>query len=146
MADISITASALVASTSALAKRRRCILGATLIPGDIIYLDTGASYVAKAADNNGASSLIRTPVGMLLTGGVAGQPAEYIPLDDDLTIGTHGIAVNTVVVLADTAGKMMPIADLDTQGMYGRILGMVKSATKISFSCPGLEGAVVPGA
>jgi hypothetical protein len=146
MADISITASALVASTSALAKRRRCILGATLIPGDLIYLDTGASNVAKAADNNGASSLIRTPVGMLLTGGVSGQPAEFITEDDDLTLGTHGVAINTALVLADTAGKIMPLADLDTEGMYGRIIGFVKSATKISFSCPGLEGAVVPGA
>lgn len=137
MAAISITPSAVQPSAAALDRRRRCILGATLAAGAIIYLDTADSNKAKAADANGTSALIRTPVGMLINGGVAGQPGEYIDYDDDLTIGTHGVTINNPLILSATAGSLEDILGLAT-GVYSVILGIAKTTTKIVFNCRNL--------
>lgn len=138
MAAISITPSAVQPSAAALDRRRRCILGATLAAGAIIYLDTADSNKAKAADANGTSALIRTPVGMLINGGVAGQPGEFIDYDDDLTIGTHGVTINNPLMLSfATAGSLEDILGLTT-GVYGVILGIAKTTTKIVFNCRNL--------
>ena len=141
MADISITASAVVPSTAALNRRRRAIAGATIAAGEEIYLDTAASNVAKLADANGASALIRTAVGMAINSASSGQPVEYITDDDDLTIGTHGVTVNGAIVGSATPGKLAPIAD-NTTGRYGRICGIAKTSTKIVYDATGLATGV----
>jgi len=133
MADLSLTSSAVVASAAALATRRRCVLGATLAAGDVIYLDATDSHKAKAADANSGTAAARVPVGILLNGGAAGQPAEYIEADTDLTVGSHGLTVGTAIILSATAGKMAPIADATT-GWYPTLIGIAKTSTTISFN------------
>lgn len=141
MADISITTSAVIPSAAALARRRRAIAGATIVAGEEIYLDTAASNVAKLADANGASALIRTAVGMALNSASSGQPVEYIADDDDLTIGTHGVSVNGAIVGSATPGKIAPSADVTT-GWYARICAIAKTSTKINYSAAGLTSGV----
>lgn len=141
MSDISITASAVVPSTAALALRRRAIAGATIAAGEEIYLDTAAANVAKLTDTNGASSLIRTAVGLAINSASTGQPLEYITEDDDLTIGTHGISINGAIIASATPGKLAPIAD-STTGWYGRICAIAKTSTKIAYKAAGLTSGV----
>jgi hypothetical protein len=131
MADLSITAASLAFSAAALATRQRAISGAALAQGDIVYVSAG---VANLADGDSATAAARVPAGMACNAVAAGgQPVEYIDLDEALTLGSHGLAINTVLVLSRTAGKMMPVADLAT-GDYGAVLAIVKSATQISFN------------
>lgn len=137
MADITITAANVVPSAAALARRKCAVAGATIAAGNIIYLDTAASNVAKLADANGASALIRTPVGMAINSASTGQPVEYIDYDDALVIGTHGVTINTGILLSATAGGLAPVADLTT-GWYGAMLAIAKTTTSIVFNCRSL--------
>lgn len=114
--------------------RKRGVAGATITAGQLIYKDTSDSYKLKLADCNGASALIRTPVGMAINGASAGQPVDYIESDDDLTIGSHSQSNNTALVLGDTGGAIHPAADITT-GWYPAYIGIVKSSTKIVFNC-----------
>lgn len=141
MADITITPSAVIPSTVALARRRRAIAGATIAAGEEIYLDTADSNRAKLADANAATALIRTAIGLALNSASSGQPVDYIVEDDDLTIGTHGITINGAIIGSGTPGKLAPIADNAT-GIFTRLCAIAKTATKISYSARGLASGV----
>lgn len=131
MADLSLNAASLVFSAAALRDRKRALGGAAIAIGDIVYV---ASDVANLADANSGTAAVRVPAGMACSAcAAAGQPMEYIDLDTLLGIGTHGLAVNTVLILSRTPGKMCPVADLTT-GDYGVVLAIVKSATQLLFN------------
>lgn len=138
MADLTLTAASLVFSTAAIHRIKQGIGGSALAVGDIIYLDASDSGKAKLADADSATAAVRVPAGMVCSGcAAAGQPVNYVETDQALTIGSHGLAVNTVLVLSRTAGKMMPVDDLTT-GDYGAVLAIVKSATQIVFNARSL--------
>lgn len=131
MADLSLTAASLVFSAAALRDRKRAIGGSAIAIGDIIWIN---GETANLADANSGTAAARVPAGMACSACAAsGQPLEYIDLDTALTIGAHGLAVNVVLMLSRTAGKMCLTSDLTT-GDYGVALAIVKSATQIAFN------------
>ena len=138
MADISITASAVVPSANAVIKYTTA--GATLTAGQLIYLDTAdldANGIGKAklSDANGAAAL-RVVDGITVGGASAGQPVAIVTYDTALVVGS-GLTANNILILSDTPGGLAPSADLGS-GEYLSVIGVVKSATTIFFRAPGL--------
>lgn len=143
MADISITASAVVPSSSAVI--RRATAGATIAAGETIYLDTAdldsaGIGKAKLTDANGVAAL-RVIDGMAANSASAGQPFEYVVYDPALVVGS-GLTPNQVWISSATPGKVAPVADL-TAGWYLTVVAVVKSATTIYFRAPGLISTTV---
>ena len=139
MADISITASAVVPSANAVIKHTTA--GATLTAGQLIYLDTAdldANGIGKAklSDANGAAAL-RVVDGITVGSASAGQPIAYTNYDSALAIAASGLTTNQILILSDTPGGICPSADLGT-GEYLSVVAVVKSATTIFFRAPGL--------
>jgi len=139
MADISITASAVVPSSAAVIKYTTA--GATLTAGQLIYLDVAdldANGIGKAklSDANGAAAL-RVVDGMCIGGASAGQPIAYVTYDTALVIAASGLTANTILILSDTPGGVAPSTDLSS-GEYLSVIAVVKSATTIFFRAPGL--------
>ena len=138
MADISITASAVVPSANAVIKYTTA--GATLTAGQLIYLDTAdldANGIGKAklSDANGAAAL-RVVDGITVGGASAGQPVAIVTYDTALVVGS-GLTANNILILSDTPGGIAPSADLSA-GEYLSVIAVVKSATTIFFRAPGL--------
>lgn len=130
MADVSITASAVV--PSAAAQRTQGIAGATIAAGQLVYKDTGDSNKFKTVDSDSATVLARTPTGIAINSASAGQPINVCTSDPDLVIGTHSQALGTVLLASDTAGGIMPDADVET-GDYVTVVGIAKTTTTIAF-------------
>ena len=142
MADISITASAVVPSANAVIKHTTA--GATLTAGQLIYLDTAdldANGIGKAklSDANGAAAL-RVVDGITVGGASAGQPVAIVTYDTALVVGS-GLTANNILILSDTPGGIAPSADLGS-GEYLSVIGVVKTATTIFFRAPGLVSGV----
>lgn len=139
MADISITASAVVPSSSAVV--RSATAGATITAGQLIYLDTADTDAAgigkaKLSDANGATAL-RVVDGIAVNGASAGQPVDYVVYDPALAVAASGLTANQVWISSATAGGIAPVGDLTT-GWYLTVVAVVKSATTIFFRAPGL--------
>jgi len=71
MADITITATNVKRGPGAVIVHG--ILAATVTAGQVLYRLADGTF--GLADANGASTLIKTPYGIALNGGAAGQPA-----------------------------------------------------------------------
>lgn len=130
MADISVTAANVLASSQATI--RRGIAGATITAGQVVYEDSTASNKFKLADAN-ASAATAAPVGIALHGAADGQPLAIATEDPDFTPGgTLSITAassNGVYVLSATAGGFCLAADL-AAGHYPNVLMVAKSTTK----------------
>ncbi len=127
MTDISVTAASVVKGTTSAVKTRDGILGATVTAGQCVYMDTADQRV-KVCDSDSATALARTFWGIALNGGASGQPvvAQYA---GPITIGGT-VEVGRVYVVSDTAGGIMPSADLEA-GDYTNAIGVGISATQI---------------
>ena len=111
MADLSITAAEVLKSSGGKSAPGTC--GETLVAGDIVYKDASASSKLKLADANHSTTAKSAVVGMMLNGGAAGQPADYVSEDSDLTIGTTAAAAaGQIYCLSSTPGKLCPISDI----------------------------------
>lgn len=133
MANLTITATSVVASTDATTEIRPA--GAAVTAGQVVYLDA-ATDTYKLADADGAAAL-RVPRGICLNGAAIGQPVQIIT-KGSLTIGatlTGGVAY----ALSATAGAICPISDLTT-GAYPAFLGIPTSTTvlKVNITESGL--------
>lgn len=137
-ADLTITASAVVPSSSAVFKYGTA--GATIAAGQLCYLDTadldgnGIGKV-KLSDANGAAAL-RVIDGMAISSASAGQPVVIVTYDPSLVIAASGLTANQILISSATAGGVAPSADLTT-GWYLTVVGVVKSGTTIFFRAPG---------
>jgi len=123
MADLSVTAGSVLASSSA--KTRKGIAGATITAGQTLYEDTSALDASgkpklKLADSDDASAVVRNCCGIALNGASAGQPVVFVEEDPSFTPGAS-LVVGTTYVLSDTAGGIMPAADLEI-GDYPTVL------------------------
>lgn len=128
MADISITAANVLASATGRVVHGAA--GATITAGQAVYLDT-ADGRYKLADSNGASALIRTPVGIALNGAANGQPLA-VQNSGPITIGgtlTAGVAY----YLSDTPGGICPVADVGS-GEYATVLGIATSTSVLDLN------------
>lgn len=125
MADLVITAANCVPVTGY--TKTTGVAGTTITAGQPVYIDTTDSNKLKLCDVD-ASSLAATVAGIALHGASNGQPLSYITAGD-ITIGAT-VAVGVHYVASDTAGGIMPIADLDS-GDYVSRLGYGISTTQI---------------
>jgi hypothetical protein len=126
MADISIAAANVVRGTGA--KIETGIAGATITAGQTVYKDTADGDKYKPADADAGTATIRTTRGIALNGASNNQPLA-IQVEGLITIGGT-VAVGGVYVQSDTAGGIMPAADLES-GDYVTVLGVGVSATQI---------------
>jgi len=134
MADVSYTASQVLASDSAPYKEGIC--GETIAAGDWLYLKASDSRLWKADASTADKAAV---VGCALNGGAAGQPVRYHS-GNDLTLA--GMTAGSVYCVSDTAGKIRPVADAGT-GDFMTIVGGAKSATNLSVQIHAL-GVAVP--
>lgn len=125
MANLAPTATSVVKGSGA--NTTPGILGETVVPGDAVYL-ADATGLYMLADSNSATAEVRTPDGIALNGGGAGQPVEVL-LSGPLTLGailTAGVAY----YLSDTPGKLCPVADVGS-GEYATVIGIAASTTSL---------------
>ncbi len=109
MAALTVTAASVLPSSSA---QSEGTLGETCTPGQAVYLKASDSRLWLAQCDGTAAEA--TAVGILLTGGGAGQPAKYA------TSGPINIGATTTKIhyyLHSGAGGVGPIADVTT-GFY----------------------------
>lgn len=122
MADISVTASAVLAAADARVVKGTA--GATITAGQAVYRDTDRKF--KLADANNASATVRAAVGIALNGASDGQPIAVI-YEGDLTMNavlTGGIPY----FLSSDPGGICAIADVGS-GEYVCQLGIASSTT-----------------
>lgn len=118
MADVSITASSVVASASA--KTSVGVAGATVTAGQPVYEDANDGHSLKPAQGNSATA--SKVVGIALHGASDGQPLKYI-ISGQLTAGGTLVLGQTYVASAAAAGGIAPISDLGSTH-YPTILGI----------------------
>lgn len=138
MADISITAANVVASSSATILRNYNF-GATVTAGQAVYLTTSNTWALIDSNAAVTGNELATVKGIALGGGASGQPAAVCIKDTDFTPGgtlTNGTAVYSSV----TAGGITH--DVPTTGAYPTVLGIAKSTTKLNLN-PTASGAVI---
>lgn len=125
MADITVTAGSVLASSTAL--RATGVAGSTITAGQPVYIDTANGNVLKPTDSN-ASLLAATVAGIALNGGATGQPIAYVYEDPDFTPGATLVS-GTVYGPSSTPGGICPNADLTT-GDFPSVLFIAKSTSK----------------
>lgn len=126
MADLSITATSVIAGSSA--KKVHGTAGASVTAGQPVYLDS-ATNTYKLADCDSGTAAVRSPDGVTLHAAASGQPltiAERGPVTIGATL-TAGVAY----YLSATAGGICPVADL-VAGNYPVILGIATSASVLN--------------
>jgi hypothetical protein len=140
MADISITAASVLASTGGAAQIENAYKwGATVTAGQAVYLGAANTWLLvdtnAAATGNGISDIR----GIALNGGASGQPASVCKSDTSFTPG--GTLTNGSTVYASTtAGGITH--DVPASGAYPVILGVAKSASTMNLNIIA-SGAVI---
>lgn len=127
MADISVTASAVVpTSTTVIASGTA---GETITAGQPVYADASASNQLKKAANTSAATA--SVVGIALNGASLNQPVDYA-VSGDVTFNA-ALTAATCYVLGSAAGGISSSADLDASinTRYGTVLGMSSSTTNL---------------
>ena len=123
MADLTITAANVVPSSAVAAKPpifTTGTAGETITAGQPVYIKSSDGLLWKADAN--ASSATAAAVGIALHGATAGQPLAY-QTSGALAFGAI-LTAGAYYVVSDTAGGIMPTADLSaldysTLLMYG---------------------------
>lgn len=128
MTDLVITAANVVPGTGA--KKRTGTAGATITAGQTVYLDSSDNKY-KAYDADSGTAAVRTLAGIALNGASNGQPLT-IQYDGNITIGAT-VAAGVIYVGSDTAGGIMPAADIET-GDYVTVIGVGISTTQIKLT------------
>lgn len=123
MADLTITAASVLQGSNASVVHGRA--GATITQGQMVYLEA-ASGKYKLADADGATTEIKTPVGVALNSASDGQPLA-IQVRGDITIGAT-LTLNARYYLSSTPGGIEPEADLSA-GELCTLVGIATSTT-----------------
>lgn len=134
MADLSITAASVIASSAA--RRISKAAASTITAGQVVYLNSSGTVAPADANASAATAAV---LGIAENGGGAGQRISVITADPALVIGAT-VAVGDILVLSATAGGIAPAADLTT-GHYATVLGVAVSTTAINFD-PLAAGAI----
>ena len=126
MADISITATAVVAGSNS--QQESGTAGEAITAGQAVYKSSSTSKW-MLADADSATAEARTATGIALNGASANQPIR-VHKSGDLTINAV-LTANLPYFLSGTAGGICPIADVGT-GEYLCQLGIAKSTTVLA--------------
>lgn len=137
MADLAITASAVVAGSNAVVASGTA--GETITAGQTVYADSADSSKLKKATHTNASTA--NVVGIALNGASLNQPIDYI-VSGDLAMNAAMVKRTVYVLGNDAAGGIMPIADF-LNGNYGTVVGISSSTTnlKVGFIASGVTEA-----
>lgn len=142
MADLSITAANVVPGSNA--NTVQGTAGETITAGQPVYKSSTTNKWMKA-DNNAASAEARgsdtSNFGIALTGSSLNQPI-VVQKSGDITIGAT-LTAGTAYYLSDTAGGIVPLADIDTAGMYYVLLGLAKDTAILALD-PQYPDVAVP--
>lgn len=123
MADISVTASSVVPTSTA--KRLTKTAAVAITAGQVVYVN--ASDQLALADND-ASTTTATAVGVALNSCAANQPCSYAT-EGNVTFNAV-LTAGTIYVLSSTAGGIAPAADLASAD-YVTIVGVASSTTNM---------------
>lgn len=136
MADLTVTAANVLAGTNAIKKTVKA--AAAITAGQPIYRASDGRY--GVVDSDSATAEARVPAGIALNNAGANQPV-IMQTAGDITIGAT-LAVGTIYVASDTAGGIMPVADLET-GDYVTIIGVAISTSVLRLAITS-SGVAVP--
>jgi hypothetical protein len=123
MADISVTATSVVAASSAQVEHGKA--GGTITAGQVVYKDA-ADGLFKLADHDSATAAVRAAYGIALNGAATGQPVA-VARRGQITFNAV-LTKGTTYCLSGTAGGICPQADVST-GDDLIILGPALSTT-----------------
>jgi hypothetical protein len=121
--DLVITATSVAKSTGAVVRQETA--GETITAGMPVYLHTDGLVYKTDVDG---SSAAQACLGIALNGGAINQPIA-VQTDGTITIGAT-VAVGVIYVASDTAGGIMPSADLET-GDKVIILGVADTTSTL---------------
>jgi hypothetical protein len=137
MTDLVITAANVIAGSNA--KKTPGLAGATITAGQVVYRDpTTKKFLAVDADSG--TEAVRNVFGIALNGASDGQPL-MVQTEGDINLGAT-LVVGTTYVASDTAGGIMPVADLEA-GDYPTVLGVASAANNLKMKIVA-GGAPVP--
>lgn len=124
MAEATITPAAvlMVTVTAPATQTRDVISGATVVAGQVVYLD--ANNLAKLAQSDG-TALEATVAGVALHGAATGQPLK-IAIAGDVTL--DGLTAKKFYFASSTAGAMELESDIQSTEKISKI-GYAMSAT-----------------
>lgn len=118
MADLTIVASEFTALNVPLVEQ---FAGVNLVPGDQVYLDTTAQWQLAQCDGSEVESEVRGTVSVTAA---AGQLCPVVIAGVVVLGASSGVVAGTLYVLSNTAGRVMPAADLVTTGWYSSVVGV----------------------
>jgi hypothetical protein len=124
MVDIVITPGNVIAGEGADIDRGTA--GATILAGQVVYLNETTKRYALADNNAASPPEIKIPRGIALHGASNGQPLAVLRAGE-VTIGATIVAGGDYY-LGDTAGGICPRADVTT-GETVSLIGLAKSTT-----------------
>ncbi len=134
MANLSITATGVLASANAGVKIIKLAAGVTVTQGQALYqLADGTGGLADANATTPANSVI----GIACSAGSPGQWITYCELDSAFVLGATGMAVAPVYLSSSTAGALtQTLADL-AAGSTCIVVGIAVSGTVLNLTPPG---------
>lgn len=139
MADISITAASVLASSSAKISKEYNIGFASATAGMHVYLDASSTWQKVDANAAATGNELTATSGILLNGGGTGQPGVVCLEDPSFTPGGT-LTPGTPVYSSNTAGGITH--DAPVTGVYPRVLGLPKSSTTMYLK-PVASGVII---
>lgn len=136
-ADLTITATSVVPGTDA--KKETGIAGEAITAGQPVYRSASTGKYLKS-DADSATAEVRGVRGIALHAASTNQPLT-IQTDGTITIGAT-VTVAGAYYLSNTAGGIMPAADLST-GEYPVLIGFATTASVIDLNIVA-AGVAVP--
>lgn len=135
MADLTITASSVVAGTDAVKETK--LAGAAITAGQAMYVDaTSGKFLL--ADSDSATAAAKTATHIALNDAALNQPMTGIK-SGDLTVGAI-LTAGATYFLSNTAGGICPDADVGTGENVCQV-GIAKSTSVLAvrFVTPGVS-------
>jgi hypothetical protein len=139
MADLSITAANVLASTAA-EIRREYNAGATITAGQLVYLDSNNKWQLVDTDAGATGNAVTTICGIALAGASNNQPLSVAVADTGFTPGAT-LTVGKAYFASVNAGAIADTAP-STNG-YTRFVGIGKTAAVMVLK-PVCAGVAVP--
>lgn len=141
MSALTITAANVLPSTNA--RIEPGLFGATITAGKSLYLDTSVTPNKwKLADNNSTAATAGSDgLAIALSGGSDGQQG-FVQRGGLITIGAT-VAVGVTYCVGDTAGDIVPDADVTTGGTMRKSILGVGTTTGVISMLPFASGALV---